>query len=93
MLVVLAQRLHDFPLGIEAGREHHQIARNDANGFAALGGDQDFAFQHVCSFLDAEVERELGNFLFPDVPAGNTQFLQTLFARIVFDGDLAPVTS
>ena len=89
VLVVLAQWLHYFPAALQANREHNQVARNDTNRFAALWRYQDFTFQNICSFLDAEIQRELGHFLFPDRPIGNAQFLQFFFAWVVLDNNLA----
>ncbi len=86
---MLAQRFDDFPLTIEAGMEGHQVTGDDADRFTAGRGDEDFAFQDVGGFGFVKVDREPGDFLFPDLPVGHAEFFQAVFAGIVFDGDFA----
>ena len=77
---------YDAPIRAVEGDE---VAGNDAYRLTALGRDEDFALEHVGALGGAEIDREARNFLFPDVPAGDAQFLQFFLARVFDDNDFA----
>src|ERR1043166_5648824 len=83
--VMLARRLEHFPRARQAGSESDEIAFAEAHRRPAVRRDDYIALQQVAHLPLVILPGKLRNFLRPNFPTANIQFVESLSIRIAFD--------
>lgn len=84
---MFADGFDHLPGAGEAGGESHQVAGSYLDGFPMAVVDKDFAGQKVASFIFRVGPWEGGDFLAPNRPSCDPQFLESGWARLPFNPD------
>src|SRR5437867_12810085 len=82
---MLAHRLWHFPYGRHAGRKRDEITLAKAYRLTPVRCDNHIAFEEVTNLLFVVMPRKFRDFLRPNAPAVNTEFVEPLWIRIAFD--------